>query len=104
MPTKQQDEQHADEKPERSQRDAAIGRRVMRALGQPGDLLEVQVRPLWGDHYRVNVLVGAGAASAKIAHSYFLVADGQGNVLACAPTLTRQYGPVAEGAAGPSPA
>jgi hypothetical protein len=51
----------------------------------------VQVRSLWGDHYRVNVFVGPDPAMAKVAHSYFLVADGDGNILASTPTITRQY-------------
>jgi hypothetical protein len=51
----------------------------------------VQVQRLWEEHYRVNVLVGADAASARVAHSYFLVIDGAGRVSACTPELTRQY-------------
>jgi hypothetical protein len=39
----------------------------------------------------VNILVGLDAASAKVAHSYFLVADSDGNVLASTPKITRQY-------------
>lgn len=70
---------------------AAIGRRVLHALGQPGDLLVVQVRPLWEGHYRANVLVGTGSACARVAHSYFLVADGEGNILTAAPTIRKQY-------------
>jgi len=42
-------------------------------------LHKVQVRRLWDDHYRVNVLIGEDAASAKIANSYFVEADGDGN-------------------------
>src|SRR5262245_7608048 len=92
MPTKQQDEQHTDqEKPERPQLTAAISKHVMHTLGQPGDLYRLQVRQLWDAHYRVNVLVGVDAASAKVAHSYFLVVDGDGNILASTPTITRQY-------------
>jgi hypothetical protein len=51
----------------------------------------VQVRQLWEDHYRVNILVGVDAASAKVAHSYFLVADGNGNILASTPQLKKRY-------------
>jgi hypothetical protein len=72
-------------------RKAAIGRHVLHGLGQPDALLRVDVRHLWEDHYRVNVVVGRDAASARIAHSYFLVADGAGNVLAATPKLTRRY-------------
>jgi hypothetical protein len=90
--TKQQDKQHTEREADRRQwRIAAIGSHVLRALGQPGDLQRVQVRPLWPDHYRVNVLVGADAVSVRVAHSFFLVADGDGNLLRSAPEITKQY-------------
>ena len=92
MPTKQLDKQPTDqENQERQQRNAVIGNRVMHTLGQPGDLHRVQVRRLWEDHYRVNILVGGEAASAKVTHSYFLVADSDGNIIASTPKITRQY-------------
>ena len=62
--------------------DAAIGRQVLLSLGQPEGLHLVQVRYLWEDHYRVNVFIGVDAASAKVAHSYFLLADSAGKILA----------------------
>jgi len=92
MPTKQEDEQHADqEKQARQQLSAVIGKHVIHTLGHPGDLYTVQVRQLWEDRYRVNVLVGLDAASTKVAHSYFLVADSDGNITASTPKITRQY-------------
>jgi hypothetical protein len=92
MPKPLQQVQHTDQQAEgRPQPDAALGQHVMRALGQPRDLYDVQVRELWEGHYRVNVLVGPDAASIKVAHSYFLVADGGGNVVASSPMITRQY-------------
>jgi hypothetical protein len=98
MPTQAQDKQHTDpEIQKRQQRNAVIGKHVLHTLGQPGDLHRVQVRPLWEDHYRVNILVGADAVSAKVAHSYFLVADSDGNIIASTPKITRQYEPVAAG-------
>ncbi|HZY89899.1 MAG TPA: hypothetical protein VFE78_34070 [Gemmataceae bacterium] len=92
MTAEQQDKRRA--APEAAgpqQRSAAIGGHVLRVLGQPGALHAVQVRQLWGDHYRVNVLVGADASSVRVAHSYFLVTDGDGNVLVSTPSITRQY-------------
>jgi predicted NBD/HSP70 family sugar kinase len=89
MPTTQREAQHTE--PGAEGRHAAIRGRVMHALGQPGGLHSVQVRPLWGDYYRVNVFVGVDAASARVAHSYFLVADGHGNVLEATPEIIRQY-------------
>lgn len=92
MPTKQQDKQLIDpEKQKNAQRTAAIGKQVIRALGQPDDLHRVQVRALWENHYRVNILVGVDATSATIANSYFLVADSDGNIVLSTPKITKQY-------------
>jgi hypothetical protein len=92
MPTRQEDTHHAAQnREERQQLRAVIGKQVRDALGQPGDLLGTQVRPLWQDHYRVNVFVGVDAASAKIAHSYFLVVNSDGTIIASTPKITRQY-------------
>jgi hypothetical protein len=93
MPAEQQSKRPADQgKQERQRLDAAIGKHVLHALGQPDDLHRVQVRRLWDDHYRVNVLVGVDAASARVANSFFLVVDGDGAVVAATPQITRQYG------------
>jgi hypothetical protein len=70
---------------------ALIGRQVLHALGAPPNLLNVQVRPLWDGNYRVNIFVGADAARAKIPHSYFVAADGDGNVLSATPTIHKLY-------------
>src|SRR2546430_14787578 len=95
MSKQPQEERQADpDKQERQQMNAKIGGHVMHTLGQPGDLHGVQIRRLWKDHYRVNILVGVDAASAKVAHSYFLVADSDGNILAATPTITRRYRPM----------
>ena len=88
----QLEKKHTDQKQQDCQRlRAAAGKHVIHFLGQPGDLYKVQVRPLWEDRYRVNVLVGADAVSAKVAHSYFLVIDRDGNVVKSTPKITRQY-------------
>jgi len=48
----------------------------MHDRGEPADLQRREVRQL-GDCYDwVNVFVGADAASAKVAHRFFLEADG----------------------------
>ena len=70
---------------------ALIGEQVLHALGKPQNLLKVQVRPLWDGNYRVNVLVGVDPVCAKIPHSYFVVADGDGNVLAATPKIHKHY-------------
>lgn len=68
-----------------------IGEQVLHTLGRPPGLFRVQVRPLWDNFYRVNVLVGADATCVRVAHSYFLGADGDGKITAPMPDLTRQY-------------
>jgi hypothetical protein len=70
---------------------ALIREQVLNVLGEPRNLLKVQVRPLWNGKYRVNVFVGADAACAKIPHSYFIVADDDGNVLSATPTIHKHY-------------
>jgi len=92
MPTTQQGEQLKD--PERHKREALnalLRQQVLNALGAPGDLLKVQVRPLWENHYRVNVVVGADMTSPRVAHSYFLVADGDGTIVASTPAIRKRY-------------
>jgi hypothetical protein len=76
---------------EGSQLLARIGRQVLQALGEPPGFRAVNVRRLWEDHYRVNVLVGGHATSATIAHSYFLKADGTGHVVTATPQIMRRY-------------
>jgi hypothetical protein len=39
----------------------------------------------------VNVFVGEGAASAKVAHSFFVAADADGKVIQSTPAITRRY-------------
>ena len=92
MPAQQQDEQPKNQEPPKGQQlNAVIGRSILHTLGHPGDLHRVQVRQLWEGHYRVNVFVGVDAASARVAHSYFLMADGDGNILSSTPKVTRRY-------------
>ena len=95
----QEKKQATEENPGRRQLNALISKNLMQTLGQPGELERVQVRHLWDDHYRVNVLIGPDAASARVANSYFVVADGDGNILTSTPQLTRQY-PTPEATAG----
>lgn len=68
-----------------------ISTRVLNLLGRPEDLRVVQVRPLWNGHYRVNVFVGTSAGLSQIAHSYFVSADGEGNILTATPAIRKLY-------------
>jgi len=77
----------------RAVQDEAVGAYVLGTLGRPANLFAVQVRRLWEDHFRVNVLVGENASAVTIAHSYFLVMGSDGSCLACTPAVTREYAP-----------
>ena len=68
-----------------------ISKHVIHSLGRPSNLHRVQVRPLWNGHFRVNILVGADAASVKVVHSYFLVAHSNGNIIASTPKIKKLY-------------
>ena len=68
-----------------------IGRQVLQILGQPDALYSIAVRQLWEDRYRVNVFVGLDAAASKVAHSYFVIADADGNIIASSPVIARTY-------------
>lgn len=84
------------EQARREGRESLIGKRVILALGQPSDLIQVQIRELWERRYRVNIYVGPDAISARVANSYFLETDADGNITASAPTIKRQYVTVGE--------
>jgi hypothetical protein len=92
MPSERREKQHLEQEPkERPQLNATIADNVIQALGKPGDLYQIQVKSLWTDHYRVNVLVGADASSARVAHSYFLAADSKGGIVTSTPKIAREY-------------
>jgi hypothetical protein len=92
MPTAQQSRRHDEEDKQRRDRlSDVIRQHVLQTLGEPGGIYRVQIRPLWESHYRVNVIVGEDAGAAKIANSYFLEADGAGNIIQSTPKMTRQY-------------
>jgi hypothetical protein len=97
MSTQPRDKSAADiEKCNEQQRSAKVREHVLSELGEPRDLRRLQIRWLWEDHYRVNVIVGTDLVTAKVAHSYFVVADSDGKVLTVAPAITRTYGPQAD--------
>jgi hypothetical protein len=90
---KQQEEQRLTEqkKQEAGLLEDVVGDNVLSDLGRPDDLHRVQVKCVWGDRYRVNVFVGPDAVSSRVAHSYFLKADGDGKILSSDPTIMRTY-------------
>jgi uncharacterized membrane protein len=92
MPTTKPHEQHKDaERHMREAQNALIEEQVVHTLGKPDGLHELQVRRLWEDHYRVNVFIGTDGVSAKIANSYFVQADSDGNILRSSPKITKLY-------------
>ena len=89
--TRQGDQDRAMDRDRSDALNELIGRHVVGALGSPVDLLKVQVRPLGDAHYRVNVVVGTGATSARVADSFFLTADDEGNIVTSSPEIVRHY-------------
>jgi len=68
-----------------------IGRQVLQALGEPAGLRGVQVKKLWENHYRANVVVGPDITSTAVVHSYFVVADGAGTIVTTSPSISWRY-------------
>jgi hypothetical protein len=93
MPNKLQFEQPKENKTdqERETQSDFIREQVLQALGKPIDLRSVQVRKVWADHYRVNIIVGENAGSVSLAHSYFLVVDTDGRLVSSTPKITKLY-------------
>ena len=93
MPNKLLIEQLKDEmaQDERKTFDNLIREQVIHALGTPIDLRKVQVRKVWKDHYRVNVIVGINAGPVRVANSYFLKIDSDGSLITATPKITKQY-------------
>jgi hypothetical protein len=75
--------------PEGHDATSLIRENVLAALGEPPDPLRVQVKPLWGSYYRVNVFVGKGF-TARMAHSFFLDVVA-GEIVSSAPPIQRLY-------------
>ncbi len=75
----------------RDKLDDLIAERVVHLLGTPEDLLSVQVRWVGSDRCRVNVLVGKDVISGRIAHSFYLTTDTDGNILTSSPEVAKVY-------------
>lgn len=68
-----------------------IGKNVVNTLGKPSGIFKVKVHAVGNHYYRVNVLVGEYVTSARIAHSFFLTADHEGNIVGSTPEIVRVY-------------
>jgi hypothetical protein len=77
--------------PEERKREEVIRVGVLKALGRPAELLRVNVMPLWGDHFRVNVVTGEDATAVAIPNSYFVTVDERGTILRSEPSIQKLY-------------
>jgi hypothetical protein len=68
---------------------SVIAEQVLHTLDTPDHRHRVQVRSLWGNFYRVNLLVGDDAACMKVASSYFLKTDSDGRILESSPAMIK---------------
>jgi hypothetical protein len=90
MPTKQQREQDRDLEQHKTEAlRSLVEEQAIHRLGKPVGLRNMQVRRLWENRYRVNVIVGENAVSAKIAKSYFVKSDSDGNIVDSNPAMTK---------------
>jgi hypothetical protein len=71
---------------------ALIRSQMVSSLGTPPDLIKMQVHPVGGHRYRVNVFAGKDAMSGRIANSFFLTTDAEGKILESSPEIVRLYG------------
>ena len=85
--------EQAEQQRETQKRDALnslVGKQVITLMGVPEGLNKVQVRRLWENYYRVNILTGPDASSVKVSSSFFLQADGEGNIVTSSPKIMKQ--------------
>jgi hypothetical protein len=91
MSTAEQREEHkALQQQQRDTLNTIIREQVVHILGEPSGLGQVQVRRLWGNFYRVNILSGADAATIRFVSSYFLKSDNDGNIVESTPKMLRR--------------
>jgi hypothetical protein len=91
MTPRRTDIQREEEKVTAEQLAGRIEQQVLQALGTPPGWHAVQVRFLWDNYFRVNVLVGESITSSTIRHSFFLLTDGEGGVLEATPQMRKRY-------------
>ena len=92
MPTAEQGKEQAEQaKQMRERRSGVIVGQLLQALGRPITPYLVQVRHLWDNHYRANLFFVTDVVSTRIAHSFFVVADEDGNIVTSTPDITRKY-------------
>ena len=82
------DEQPAGEK---LSREAIIRANVIKSLGYPKNLFRMVVVSLWGNNYRVNVVIGPDASATRITNSYVIEADDAGNIVKATPEIRKEH-------------
>jgi len=73
---------------------ASIARKVLAGLGAPGNLARVDVRRLWDECYRVNVLCTTTSGLmeiARITDSFFVVTSAEGEIVGSSPAIAHRY-------------
>ena len=88
LPAAKQDEE---DKQSPGRKAAAIVRSVMETLGRPENFLRATARPVSDNNYRINVVVGEDAASARIPHSFFVTVNEDGTIRGSVPTIQKCY-------------
>lgn len=83
--------QSDEENRERSSVSGRIRSRALSLLGRPPNLIEVAVRALWDHCYRINVLTGPDVSHLVVAHSYFVHASPEGDILTSTPPILKLY-------------
>lgn len=79
-----------DEDLERQHREelrSLIEQQVRQRLSEANGPQSVQVRRLWEDHYRVNVLIGTPATTTRVSDSFFVEADSDGRIVESNPAI-----------------
>jgi hypothetical protein len=73
--------------------DQWIADRVFERMGKPRDLFRIQIRPLWGEYYRVNVYRETGASEAipriEMTDSFFVTTDHE--TMTTRPAIAKKY-------------
>ncbi|WP_020471167.1 hypothetical protein [Zavarzinella formosa] len=93
MPAAKRSKMPSDESPsgERVSPEAMIRANVIKSLGYPKNLFRMAVMPLWGNNYRVNVVIGPDVSATRISHSYFVEADDLGNIIKATPEIRKEH-------------
>jgi len=75
-----------------------LERQVLERLGEPENLHQIAVKPLWDDFYRINVFCEEEAAGIRMAlseyritDSFFVQASPEGGIIRSEPEITKRY-------------